>query len=124
MNLRRQSSYDIYFKVDKKRDKITFSLGKGGTYMANRVRAKSLDQSERQVMIYRDDRIFAKNPDVVLLPSGKMLCVFNETDYHWPTEFSRIKLLESTDYGKSWNNFRIIDEAYPSRGEERWVTPR
>jgi len=92
--------------------------------MANRVRAKSLDQSERQVMIYRDDRIFAKNPDVVLLPSGKMLCVFNETDYHWPTEFSRIKLLESTDYGKSWNNFRIIDEAYSSRGEERWVTPR
>jgi len=92
--------------------------------MNHRVRAKSLDQSERQVMIYRDDRIFAKNPDVVLLPSGKMLCVFNETDYHWPTEFSRIKLLESTDYGKSWNNFRIIDEAYSSRGEERWVTPR
>ena len=92
--------------------------------MANRVRAKSLDQGERQVIIYRDDRFFTKNPDIVLLPSGKMLLVFNETDYHWPTEFSRITLLESMDYGKTWGNPHIIGEAYSSRGEERWLTPR
>jgi len=47
----------------------------------------------------------------VLLPSGKVLCVFNETDYHWSVEFSRITLLESIDYAKSWGNPHIIDEA-------------
>ena len=57
---------------------------------APRISATSLDRSERQVTIYRDDRYFTKNPDIVLLPGGKLLCVFNETDYHWPTDFSRI----------------------------------
>ena len=89
-----------------------------------RLSALSLDRSERQVTVYRDDRYFTKNPDVVLLPGGKLLCVFNETDYHWPREFSRITLLESRDYGATWGNPRIVDQAYRSRGEERWVTPR
>ena len=76
------------------------------------------------VTIYRDDRYFTKNPDIVLLPGGKLLCVFNETDYHWPTEFSRITVIESGDYGATWGNPRIVDQAYRRRGEERWVTPR
>ncbi len=76
------------------------------------------------MIIYRDDRFFTGWPDAVLLPSGKMLCVFNETEYHWPTEFSRITLLESMDYGKTWGNPHIIDEAYYSRGEERWNEAR
>ena len=75
-----------------------------------RVSALSLDRSERQVTVYRDDRYFTKNPDVVLLPGGKLLCVFNETDYHWPREFSRITLLESRDYGATWGNPRIVDQ--------------
>ena len=91
---------------------------------APRISATSLDRSERQVTIYRDDRYFTKNPDIVLLPGGKLLCVFNETDYHWPTEFSRITVIESGDYGATWGNPRIVDQAYRRRGEERWVTPR
>ena len=91
---------------------------------APRISATSLDRGERQVTIYRDDRCFTKNPDIVLLPSGKLLCVFNETDYHWPTEFSRITVIESGDYGATWGNPRIVDQAYRRRGEERWVTPR
>ena len=92
--------------------------------MVNRIRAKSLDSTERQVVIYRDDRFFTKNPDIVLLPSAKMLLVFNETDYHWPTEFSRVALLESWDYGRTWGNHRVIDEARSSLNQEKWVTPR
>ena len=60
----------------------------------------------------------------MLLPGGKLLCVFNETDYHWPTEFSRITVIASGDYGATWGNPRIVDQAYRRRGEERWVTPR
>lgn len=89
-----------------------------------RVSALSLDRSERQVTIYRDDRYFTKNPDIVLLPGGRLLCVFNETDHHWPREFSRITVLESRDRGATWGSPRIVDQAYRRRGEERWVTPR
>ena len=89
-----------------------------------RISALSLDRGERQVTIYRDDRYFTKNPDIVLLPGGRLLCVFNETDHHWPREFSRITVLESRDSGATWGSPRIVDQAYRRRGEERWVTPR
>ncbi len=93
------------------------------TYHA-RSDVRSLDMPERQVVMWQEDGIFTKNPDIVLLPSGKLLCVFNATDFHWPTEFSSITLIESTDRGRTWGRPRIIHTAYPGRGEERWVTPR
>ena len=54
-----------------------------------------------------------------------MLCVFNATDFHWPKEFSRITVIESTDQGRTWGRPRTVHETNPGRGdEERWVTPR
>ena len=89
------------------------------------VDVRSLDSPERQWIAWQADGEFTKNPDIVSLPSGKMLCVFNATDFHWPKEFSRITVIESTDQGRTWGRPRIVHETNPGRGdEERWVTPR
>ncbi len=86
--------------------------------------ARSLDEPARQVLVWQEDGVFTKNPDLVLLPSGKLLCVFNATDFHWPRDFSRLTVIESTDRGRTWGRPRVVHEARPDRGEERWVTPR
>ena len=86
--------------------------------------ARSLDVPDRQWIIWQEQGIFTKNPDLVLLPSGKLLCVFNATDFHWPGEFSKITVIESLDRGRTWGRPRIVAESYPARGDERWVTPR
>ena len=85
---------------------------------------RSLDSPERQWLAWQAEGEFTKNPDIVSLPSGKMLCVFNATDFHWPKEFSRITVIESSDRGRTWGRPRVVHGAYPGRGEERWVTPR
>ena len=36
--------------------------------------------------VWQDARHFTKNPDMVRLPLGKLLCVFNLTNAHWPYE--------------------------------------
>ena len=85
---------------------------------------RSINLPERQLDMWQDDTVFTKNPDLVVLPSGKLLCVFNGCDYHWPTEFSKITLIESNDRGRTWGNTRIIAASYPSQGDEAWITPR
>jgi len=74
--------------------------------------------------VWRDDRHFTKNPDMIRLPSGKLLCVFNLTNSHWPYEYAKITVIESEDRGRTWSNSRMIDESYPIKGDEPWVTPR
>ncbi len=85
---------------------------------------RTLDHPDRQAVIWSPQGQFTKNPDLVLMPDGRLLLVFNACDAHWPMEFSRITLLESRDRGRTWGRPRIIHEALPSRGDERWVTPR
>ena len=74
--------------------------------------------------VWRDDQHFTKNPDMVCLPSGKLLCVFNLTNSHWPHDYARITVIESEDGGRTWGNPQVIDESFPVKGEEPWVTPR
>jgi hypothetical protein len=78
----------------------------------------------RHFDVWRIPGRFTKNPDLVRLPSGKMLLVFCDVEKHWTEEISRITLLESTDGGKTWGNARVIAQADRRKGEERWVTPR
>lgn len=85
---------------------------------------RSINLPDRQLDMWQDDTVFTKNPDLIELPSGKILCVFNGCDYHWPTEFSKITLIESDDGGKTWGNTRIVNASYPSQGDEAWITPR
>ena len=90
-----------------------------------RRRMRSLDALlERQVMVWRPERRFTKNPDLIRFPSGKMMLVYNDCDRHWPQETTRITTLESLDGGKTWGNPRLVSEADKRKGQERWVTPR
>ena len=84
----------------------------------------SLDDPSRQHAMWSESGVFTKNPDIVALPDGRLLAVFNACDAHWPREFTRITLLESRDRGQTWARVAIIAEAFPARGDERWVTPR
>ncbi len=74
--------------------------------------------------VWQDARHFTKNPDMVRLPLGKLLCVFNLTNAHWPYEYAKITVIESEDGGRTWGNPRVIDESFPQKGEEPFVTPR
>jgi hypothetical protein len=85
---------------------------------------RSINLPERQLIMWQDDAVFTKNPDLVELPDGKILCVFNGCDYHWPTEFAKITLIESNDRGQTWGNARVVAASYPTQGDETWVTPR
>ena len=79
--------------------------------------------AERHWTMWRAPGAFTKNPDVVRLLSGKLLCVYNQTNEHWPTT-SQITLLESDDHGRTWGAPRAIDAGDKRRGEEVWITPR
>jgi hypothetical protein len=85
---------------------------------------RSLDTPERQAIIWQPAGEFTKNPDMIRFPDGRLMLVFNACDAHWPMNYSRITLLESLDNGRTWGNPRVVHEAVPARGDERWVTPR
>ena len=100
------------------------ALGLGASGPRRR-RMRSLDAlPERQVVVWRPEGRFTKNPDLIRFPSGKMMLVYNDCDAHWPQETTRITTLESLDGGKTWGNPRVVSEADKRKGQERWVTPR
>ena len=78
---------------------------------------------DRHWTAWRPSGGFTKNPDVVRLPSSRLLCVYNQTDVHWPTT-SQITLLQSDDDGRTWKQKQVIDTGDKSQGEEVWITPR
>jgi hypothetical protein len=71
-----------------------------------------LDQSPRIVprtprdlrarIIHADPRHYAKNPDLCLLPNGRLLCTFTQGDQHVPFEYARVVLMESADGSETW----------------------
>lgn len=50
-------------------------------------------------------------PDVVRLPSGKLLCIYREADGHTVREYSRIVLRTSWDAGHSWSDKTVLVES-------------
>ena len=76
-------------------------------------------QFNRQVIVSRDDTIYEGFPDLVLLESGKLLCLYRQSDAH-AASWSNIALIESEDRGRTWKNRRIISK---SRGIA-WDLPR
>ena len=78
----------------------------------------------RFVTIARDDNLYEAFPDICLLPSGKLLCIYREADVHVAST-SRTMLIESEDRGRTWTNPRQLDVRL-SFAEDRavWNAPR
>jgi hypothetical protein len=73
--------------------------------------------------ISRDNSIYEAFPDVALMPSGKLLCVFSECTHHGDRSYTRIVLTESRDRGRTWSPKHGITE--PTRGlPVFWNCPR
>ena len=83
-----------------------------------------MPRSLEHVTIARDDDLYEAFPDVCLLPGGKLLCIYRESDVHVATT-SRIMLIESNDRGHTWTNKRPLD-VRRSIAEDRsvWNNPR
>ena len=61
-------------------------------------------------VISRDDSIYEAWPDLVLMPSGKMICVFSECTHHNDRSFTRIMLTFSEDKGRTWSTKYALTE--------------
>ena len=74
--------------------------------------------------VWRSPGRFTKNPDLVRLPSGRMLLVYADTDRHWASDYVILTLLASDDGGRTWSKQAEVARADLQAGEERLVTPR
>ena len=57
----------------------------------------------KQYTISRDDSVYECFPDITKTKSGKLICVFRESDHHGDLNNSRLVLKESLDNGKTWS---------------------
>ncbi|MFW6116098.1 MAG: sialidase family protein [bacterium] len=62
----------------------------------------------RHITITRTDDLYEAFPDICLLPTGKLLCIYRESDAHVAST-SRIMLIESNDRGRTWSKKRPLD---------------
>ena len=74
--------------------------------------------------IWRSPGRFTKNPDIIALPSGRLMLIYSDTDAHWSQVNQILTLLASDDGGRTWFKHREIDQANLQEGDERLVTPR
>jgi len=74
--------------------------------------------------VWRSPGRFTKNPDLIQLPSGRLMLVYSDTDSHWSQETQVLTLLASDDLGRTWFKHRKVAMADLRKGDERLVTPR
>jgi hypothetical protein len=86
---------------------------------------RSLESAPSRVWsAWRSPGRFTKNPDVVALPSGRLLAVYADTDKHWAEGLIRLTLIQSADRGRTWSLAGVLAESDRSKREPHWVTPR
>ena len=73
-------------------------------------------------VVSRDENVYAMAPDLVLLPSGKLICVFAECTHNADRSYTRLVLTESTDRGRTWTPKRALTA--PTHGVPFWNCPR
>ncbi len=78
---------------------------------------------DRIFTVWRSPKRFTKNPDIVSLPSGRLLLIYSDTDGHWAQESEILTLLKSDDGGLSWQKHCEVAAARQP-DDERLVTPR
>lgn len=59
-------------------------------------------------VISRDDSIYEAWPDLVLLPSGRLVVAFAECTHHLNRDFTRMCVTHSDDRGRTWSEKRAI----------------
>ena len=69
--------------------------------------------------VSRDDGIYEAWPDLLLTPSGRLICVFWEGTFHTDRRYSRVMLTESDDRGRTWTPKHPLSA--PGNG---WGAPR
>ncbi len=100
-------------------------LEKGGTVVTDNCAVKHPKSVNQKVFeIWRNPGRFTKNPDIIQLPSGRLLLIYSDTDTHWSRKDQTLMLLASDDQGKTWFKHREVAHHEFSKGEERLVTPR
>ncbi len=80
--------------------------------------------SHKVFEVWRSPDRFTKNPDMVQLPSGRLLLVYSDTDQHWAQETQVLTVLASDDEGLTWFKLAEPGRADLRAGDERLVTPR
>ena len=70
--------------------------------------------SIQKVTVSRRDDVHELSPDLVRLPSGKLICIYRESDGHTVHEFSNIALRSSLDGGHVWSKRQSLIEARPN----------
>ena len=69
--------------------------------------------------VSRDDDIYEAWPDLLLTPSGRLICIFWEGTFHTDRRYSRVMLTESDDRGRTWTPKHPLSA--PGNG---WGAPR
>ena len=80
--------------------------------------------NDKVFLVWPSPGRFTKNPDMVQLPSGRLMLVYSDTDSHWSQVNQILTILASDDLGKTWYKFSEVDKADLRQGDERFVTPR
>ena len=74
--------------------------------------------------IWRSPGRFTKNPDIIALPTGRLMLVYADTEAHRSYEDQVLTLLASDDEGRTWSKHREVARADLRKGDERFITPR
>ena len=86
---------------------------------------RTLESLDGQIFeAWLSNRRFTKNPDMVVLPSGKLLAVYTDADKHWAESMIYLTIIEGNDRGKTWSNPRVLIQSDRSKREPNWLTPR
>ena len=74
--------------------------------------------------VWRSPGRFTKNPDLVRLPSGRLLLVYADTDRHWASDYVILTLLGSDDGGRTWSKQAEVARADLQAGRGAAWSPR
>ena len=79
----------------------------------------------RNSIVSRNDLVYEIHPDLVRTETGKIICLYRESDRHDPVTFATLVYRVSLDGGISWGERTLLAD---SRGEDRkfdcWKCPR
>ena len=64
----------------------------------------------KQYTISRDDTVYECFPDITKTKSGKLICVFRESEHHGDLNQSRLVYKESRDNGKTWSEKQALTQ--------------